>query len=55
MYRRMFMRHWISTSAIAVMLAALSACSGTVPTQSDSSQSGVTVFGTIDTNISHTR
>ncbi|GGH52306.1 hypothetical protein GCM10010975_06780 [Comamonas phosphati] len=46
------MRHWIST---AVMLAALSGCSGTMPTQSSSGESGVTVFGTIDTSVSHTR
>lgn len=52
------MRHWISTAVtvgIAVMLAALSACSGTTPVQSGSGESGITVFGTIDTNISHTR
>lgn len=49
------MRYWISTSAIAVMLAALSACSGTTPVQSGSGESGITVFGTIDTSITHTR
>jgi hypothetical protein len=51
----MFMRHWIHTSAIAVLAAALSACSGTMPAQSGSGESGITVFGTIDTNISRTR
>lgn len=49
------MRHWISIAAAAVMLAALSACSGTAPVQSGSGESGITVFGTIDTNISRTR
>lgn len=50
------MRTWISLAAAALLTAALTACSGTTPTQSgQSSQSGVTVFGTIDTSISHTR
>lgn len=50
------MRTWISLAAATLLTAALTACSGTTPTQSgQSSQSGVTVFGTIDTSISHTR
>lgn len=50
------MKPTISLAVAAVLSLLLSACAGTTPAQSSqSSQSGVTVFGTIDTNISYTR
>lgn len=50
------MKPTISLAVAAVLSLLLSACSGTTPTQSgQSSQSGVTVFGTVDVNVSHTR
>ena len=51
------MRTWIAALGCAVLWG-LAGCSGTMPSQDSSNQSsgsGVTVFGTIDTNISHTK
>ena len=49
------MRKWLTLAATVATLA-LSACSGTMPSSSNStgSASGVEVFGTIDTGISRT-
>lgn len=50
------MRTWISTAAAAALIAVLTACSGTTPTQQSSSgKSGVEVFGTVDTGISRVK
>ena len=49
------MRILISAVA-AALLAALAACSGTMPAQGSSGgESGITVFGTVDTSVTHTR
>ena len=38
------------------LLAALAACSGTMPAQGSSGGgSGITVFGTVDSSVTHTR
>ncbi|MEG2046354.1 MAG: hypothetical protein RR100_05840 [Comamonas sp.] len=45
-------------TATAVLCLGLSACGGTMPSASNSSGSsgsGITVFGEIDANVSHTR
>lgn len=50
------MRIWISAAAAAALAAMLGACSGTLPAQSDAgAASGITVFGTVDSNITYTR
>lgn len=49
------MKPTITLAVAAVLSLLLSACAGTPAQSSQSSQSGVTVFGTIDTNISYTR
>lgn len=50
------MKPTISLAVAAVLSLLLSACAGTTPAQSgQSSQSGVTVFGTVDVNVNHTR
>ena len=49
------MRILISAAA-AALLAALAACSGTMPAQGSSGgESGITVFGTVDNSVTHTR
>ena len=50
------MKPTISLAVAAVLSLLLSACAGTTPAQSSqSSHSGVTVFGTVDVNVNHTR
>ena len=50
------MKPTISLAVAAVLSLLLSACAGTTPAQSSqSSQSGVAVFGTVDVNVNHTR
>ncbi|MBP7352155.1 hypothetical protein [Comamonas sp. UBA7528] len=48
------LRRLLFTTATLLCLG-LSACGGTMPSTSSSSGSGITVFGDIDANVSHTR
>lgn len=48
------LRRLLFTTATLLCLG-LSACGGTMPSASGSSGSGITVFGDIDANVSHTR
>lgn len=49
----------LAAMALVVLSAGLAGCAGGVPADVAGSQasgaSGVTVFGTVDTNVSHTR
>ena len=48
------LRRLLFTTATLLCLG-LSACGGTMPNTSSSSGSGITVFGDIDANVSHSR
>ncbi|WP_169728627.1 hypothetical protein [Comamonas composti] len=49
----------LAAGALLAACAALSACAGSTPRTDDGATAGqaggVTVFGTVDTNVSHTR